>query len=69
MAFIALVDSLRILILILPPHTTHRLQPLDVGLFGPLVKAYIKRLDAYTHRGLGWVLMTKRLFWPLFRDS
>lgn len=69
MALIALADSLRILILVLPPHTTHRLQPLDVGLFSPLANAYSKRLDAYTHGGLGWVSMTKRLFWPLFRDA
>jgi DDE superfamily endonuclease len=69
MAFLSLADSLRILILILPPHTTHRLQPLDVGLFSPLAKAYTKRLDAYTHGGLGWVSMTKRLFWPIFRDA
>jgi hypothetical protein len=69
MAFLSLADSLRILILILPPHSTHRLQPLDVGLFSPLSKAYTKRLDAYTHGGLGWVSMTKRLFWPIFRDA
>jgi hypothetical protein len=69
MAFLFLADSFRILILILPPYTTHRLQPLDVGLFSPLAKAYSKRLDVYTHGGLGWVLMTKRLFWPIFRDA
>jgi DDE superfamily endonuclease len=69
MAFLSLADSLRILILILPPHTTHRLQFLDVGLFSPLAKAYTKKLDAYTHGGLGWVSMTKRIFWPLFRDA
>jgi hypothetical protein len=68
-AFIALADSFRILILILPSHTTHRLQPLDVGLFSPLAQAYTKRLDAYTHGGLGWISMTKRMFWPLFRDA
>jgi DDE superfamily endonuclease len=62
MAFISLADSLRILILILPPYSTHRLQPLDVGLFSPLAKAYMKRLNAYTYRGLGWVSMIKRLF-------
>jgi DDE superfamily endonuclease len=44
MAFLSLVDSLQIRILILPPHATHRLQPLDVGLFSPLAKAYTKRL-------------------------
>lgn len=27
----------------LPPHTTHRLQPLDVGCFGPLQRAWQKR--------------------------
>jgi DDE superfamily endonuclease len=69
MAFLSLADSLRILILILPPHTTHRLQPLNVGLFSPLAKAYTKRLDAYIHGWLGWVSMTKRLFWPIFRDA
>lgn len=69
MAFITTADSLRILLAILPAHTTHRLQPLDVGLFGPLAQEYTKRLDAYNHGGLGWVSMTKRMFWPLFRDA
>jgi DDE superfamily endonuclease len=68
-ALISLADALRILILVLPPHTTHRLQPLDVGLFSPLSQAYSARLNAYTHGGLGWVTMTKRMFWPLFRDA
>ncbi len=69
MAFLSLADSLRILILILSSHTIHRLQSLDVGLFSSLAKAYSKRLDAYTYGGLGWVSMTKRLFWPIFRDA
>lgn len=30
----------------LPPHTTHRLQPLDVGVFGPLQIAWFERCDA-----------------------
>lgn len=29
----------------LPPHTTHRLQPLDVGCFGPLQVAWFNRCD------------------------
>lgn len=29
----------------LPPHTTHRLQPLDVGCFGPLQRAWFNRCD------------------------
>jgi hypothetical protein len=30
----------RIIVHILPSHTTHRLQPLDIGFFGPLSTAY-----------------------------
>ena len=32
-------------ILCLLPHTTHRLQPLDVGIFGPLGNAFSRRCD------------------------
>lgn len=66
-AFVTLADSLRILILILPPHSTHRLQPLDVGLFDPLQQAYCKALDEFSFDGLGWVSMTKRMFWSVFK--
>ncbi len=31
----------------LPPHTTHRLQPLDIGIFGPLQHAWTKRCNEY----------------------
>jgi hypothetical protein len=30
----------KIILLCLPPHATHMLQPLDVGIFGPLAQAY-----------------------------
>ena len=30
----------------LPPHTTHRTQPLDVGVFGPLQTHWQERCDA-----------------------
>ena len=29
----------------LPPHTTHQLQPLDVGIFGPLQRKWQERCD------------------------
>ncbi|KIO11371.1 hypothetical protein M404DRAFT_128111, partial [Pisolithus tinctorius Marx 270] len=29
----------------LPPHMTHKLQPLDVGIFGPLQHAWWKQCD------------------------
>lgn len=31
----------------LPPHTTHILQPLNVGLCSPLESAYSKRLEEH----------------------
>jgi hypothetical protein len=30
----------------LPPHTTHRLQPLDVGIFRPVQKAWMKNVSS-----------------------
>jgi hypothetical protein len=34
-----------IILFSLPPHTTHKLQPLDVGVFGPFSRAWIDRCD------------------------
>jgi DDE superfamily endonuclease len=66
MAFLNKCDELRILVLILPPHSTHRLQPLDVGLFQPLSTAYSQEVNNFLTKGLGMVSMTKRRFWSLF---
>jgi len=40
-----LAELHNIIILCLPPHTTHKLQPLDVGVFGPLQRAWVERCD------------------------
>ena len=69
MEFINWADQNGIIIHILPAHTTHRLQPLDVGLFSPLSTAYSNQLNSLMHKGLGIVSMTKRFFYPLFRDA
>ena len=69
MAFIRKADALRILVLILPPHTTHRLQPLDVGLFQPLSTAYSKHLNEFLYGSLGMSKMTKRNFWNVFKHA
>lgn len=37
----------------LPAHTTHKLQPLDVGLFGPMQSAWRKQCKDYTTRTQG----------------
>jgi hypothetical protein len=69
MKFIDSADMRHIIPLILPPHLTHRLQPLDVGLFSSLGKAYSTEFNNLMHKSLGLVSMTKRLFWPLFRTA
>ena len=45
MEFINTADRLRILFTILSPHSSHRLQSLDVDLFSPLVNYYIQEIN------------------------
>lgn len=56
-----------------PPHSTHRLQPLDVSLFSPLAIYYSQELDLFLHKSQGLCSLTKRnffrLFWPAFRKA
>lgn len=54
-------------LIFLPPHSTHLLQPLDVGLFGPLHHFYGKAADDYirnTHCGI-----LKGTFWGFYRTA
>ena len=51
MDFINYCDWNRILLVVLPPHSTHTLQPLDVCMFKPLSTAYSGELSAFLHRG------------------
>ena len=55
--------------MILPPHSTHRLQPLDVGLFQPLSTAYSKHLNNLIYKSLSWCKMMKRNFWIIFKAT
>ena len=41
----------KIILLCLPPHSTHLLQPLDIGLFGPLTSFYKSIIRAKTKFG------------------
>ena len=47
MRFIDYCDAHNILLAILPPHSTHRLQPLDVSVFSPLATAYSNEIDKF----------------------
>ena len=49
--FLDYAERHRIIVLILPPHSTHRSQLLDVGLFSPLSKAYSKELLDFMMKG------------------
>lgn len=46
--FIQYCEDQKIVPLCLPPHATHILQPLDVGVFGPLAKAYKSRVREHS---------------------
>jgi len=48
---IALCIENNIDILILPPHCSHLLQPLDVGVYGPLKRYHAKEVDRYSRVG------------------
>lgn len=69
MKFIDWADRHRIIILILPPHSTHKLQPLDVGMFLPLSTFYSAGLDRVIVESGGLVSITKRMFYPIFKAA
>ena len=56
----------RILVCAYPSHLTHRLQPLDVSLFGPLTQYYLLELDDYIHKSFRRRGMSKKEFFGLF---
>jgi hypothetical protein len=64
--FLEQCHRLRILVAIYPPHSTHRLQPLDVSLFNPLATYYSQALDAHTRQSLGLSSVSKRDFFTIF---
>jgi hypothetical protein len=58
---------------IYPAHSTHRLQPLDIGLFSPLANYYSQELDRFMAASQGYLSITKReffaLFWPAWQKA
>jgi hypothetical protein len=53
--FIEFCCDHRIHLLILPPYTTHKLQPLDKGIFGPLERAYSEKLEYHNRWNGLWM--------------
>jgi hypothetical protein len=66
MDFINYCDQNKILLAILPPHSTHTLQPLDLVMFKPLSTAYSKELTTHLHSGQGLSPIKKSDFFHLF---
>ena len=64
--FLIAANRLHICVLILPPHSTHQLQPLDLVLFLPLSTAYQVNLDAWMNKSMGLTSFSKRFFWKIF---
>jgi len=65
--FMEYCEAHQILPYCLPPHSTHLLQPLDVGLFGPLEHYYSSAVDKAIHRGIHGIY--KGNFLPLYLEA
>ena len=69
LSFLGWCQSNRILVAVFPPHSTHRLQPLDVSLFRPLATYYSQSLDAHLRLSQGLASVTKRDFFKNFYSA
>ncbi|RAL66389.1 hypothetical protein DID88_006080 [Monilinia fructigena] len=51
-------------LLILPPHCSHLLQPLDVGVYGPMKRYHAQEVDRYSRAGIqrsDWVQLFQKI--------
>jgi hypothetical protein len=65
LAFQDLCDEHKIITLCMPPHSSHILQPLDVGCFAPLKQAYKKEIRGSANSHIGNI--DKKAFLASFR--
>ncbi|MFL6546931.1 MAG: hypothetical protein ACJ8LM_17345 [Candidatus Udaeobacter sp.] len=73
MPFLDWCELHKIHVALYPSHSTHRLQPLDVGLFRPLANFYSQELNTWIHTTQGLCRISKReffsIFWPAFQRA
>ena len=69
MEFLAYATKNRILVMVFPSHSTHTLQPLDVGVFGPLQSYYSSELVRLQQRSKGLLLVKKVDFYGIFKSA
>jgi hypothetical protein len=67
--FVEFCDANRIPLMVFPPNSTHRLQPLGVVLFSPLSKNYTNELNYFLQRSQGITRITRRDFFDNFCAS
>ena len=63
--FCQLCEESKIITICMPPHSSHKLQPLDVGCFSPLKTAYGKEIEHLIRLGINHI--TKETFLPAFQ--
>jgi hypothetical protein len=66
MDFIKYCKAHKIPLVILSPHSTHTLQPLDIVCFKPLSTSYSTKLGNYLFKTQGLLAVQKEDFFPLF---
>ena len=69
MWFVEKCDELHILLSILPSHSTHWLQPLDVSLFSFLSHYYSAGANVLMFDSIGLTNLSKRAFWSIFYSA
>jgi len=73
MKFLDWCEQNKVLVALYPPHSTHRLQPLDVSLFNPLANYYSQNLNDWIFKSQGLSRISKRdffdLFWPAYQAA
>lgn len=55
-------------LMLMPPHSSHILQPLDVGVFGPAKKVWFEVYQDFGDRHLGMKTLSKEQFPSLLRQ-
>jgi hypothetical protein len=65
LAFQTLCEESKIITLCMPAHASHILQPLDVGCFAPLKRAYKQEVGALVNCGVNYI--DKRAFLDAFK--
>ncbi|KAI6788227.1 hypothetical protein KC361_g9166 [Hortaea werneckii] len=73
MKFLDWCEQHKTLLAVYPPHSTHRLQPLDVSVFAPMANYYSQALDDSVRKSEGRTTISKRdffsIFWPAFEKA